>query len=104
MTSGEVTAWVDSSNRSQAQAWDGDEGLYWATHSEQLEESLARYQPALSGAAAILPRHRVLDVTGDLALIGHPIEAHVTANHACHALNHTLVAALMEDRSAWELV
>lgn len=51
-----------------------------------------------------LVRHRVLDVTGDLALIGHPIEAHVTANHACHALNHTLVAALMEDRSAWELV
>ncbi len=51
-----------------------------------------------------LVRHRVLDVTGDLALAGYPIEGHVTAAHACHALNHTLVTALMDDASAWKLV
>lgn len=51
-----------------------------------------------------LVRHRVLDVTGDLALAGHPIEGRVTAAHACHALNQALVTALMSDASAWELV
>ena len=51
-----------------------------------------------------LVRHRVLDVTGDLALIGHPVEAQVEARHTCHALNHVLVAALMREPGAWELV
>jgi UDP-3-O-[3-hydroxymyristoyl] N-acetylglucosamine deacetylase len=50
-----------------------------------------------------LVRHRVLDVIGDLALAGYPIEGHVAAAHACHALNHILVATLMSDRTAWEL-
>jgi UDP-3-O-[3-hydroxymyristoyl] N-acetylglucosamine deacetylase len=51
-----------------------------------------------------LVRHRVMDIVGDLALAGHPIDGHVVASHTCHALNHTLVAALMRDREAWELV
>jgi UDP-3-O-[3-hydroxymyristoyl] N-acetylglucosamine deacetylase len=51
-----------------------------------------------------LVRHRVLDIIGDLALAGYPVEAHITARHACHALNHTLVAALMRAQDAWELV
>lgn len=49
-------------------------------------------------------RHRVLDLIGDLALTGHPIEGSVTACHTGHELNHALVAALMQDRAAWELV
>lgn len=51
-----------------------------------------------------LVRHRVLDIVGDLALVGHPIEGHVVASHTCHDLNHALVAALMRDREAWDLV
>lgn len=51
-----------------------------------------------------LVRHRVLDILGDLALVGHPVEAHITARHACHALNHALVAALMRAPDAWELI
>lgn len=51
-----------------------------------------------------LVRHRVLDIVGDLALVGHPIEGSVVASHTCHDLNHALVAALMGDRTAWELV
>ncbi|MCJ2015641.1 UDP-3-O-acyl-N-acetylglucosamine deacetylase [Methylobacterium sp. J-076] len=51
-----------------------------------------------------LVRHRVIDIVGDLALAGHPIEGHVEARHACHDLNNALVAALMRDRGAWELV
>lgn len=48
-------------------------------------------------------RHRVLDVIGDLALAGHPIEGCVTAAHTGHELNHALVAKLMADPAAWEL-
>ncbi len=51
-----------------------------------------------------LVRHRVMDIVGDLALAGHPIDGHVVASHTCHALNHTLVAALMREPDAWELV
>ena len=49
-------------------------------------------------------RHRILDVIGDLALAGHPVEGRITAEHTGHALNHALVAALMADEAAWELV
>jgi UDP-3-O-[3-hydroxymyristoyl] N-acetylglucosamine deacetylase len=49
-------------------------------------------------------RHRVLDLIGDLALTGHPVEGRVTALHTGHELNHALVAALMRDPSAWQLV
>jgi UDP-3-O-[3-hydroxymyristoyl] N-acetylglucosamine deacetylase len=49
-------------------------------------------------------RHRILDLIGDFALAGHPIEGRVTAFHTGHELNHALVAALMGDEAAWELV
>nr|WP_246730649.1 UDP-3-O-acyl-N-acetylglucosamine deacetylase [Methylobacterium sp. 2A] len=49
-------------------------------------------------------RHRMLDLVGDLALTGHPVEGRVTACHTGHELNHALVAALMRDQAAWELV
>ena len=49
-------------------------------------------------------RHRVLDLVGDLALAGHPIRGRLTAAHTGHELNHALVAKLMADRTAWDLV
>ncbi|MDP4004722.1 UDP-3-O-acyl-N-acetylglucosamine deacetylase [Methylobacterium sp. NEAU K] len=49
-------------------------------------------------------RHRILDLIGDLALAGHPVEGRVAAFHTGHELNHALVAELMRDESAWELV
>ena len=49
-------------------------------------------------------RHRVLDLVGDLTLAGHPIHGRLTAAHTGHALNHALVAKLMADKAAWELV
>jgi UDP-3-O-[3-hydroxymyristoyl] N-acetylglucosamine deacetylase len=51
-----------------------------------------------------LVKHRVMDIVGDLALAGHPLDGHVVASHTCHTLNHTLVAALMRNPDAWELV
>ncbi|MGU3384723.1 UDP-3-O-acyl N-acetylglycosamine deacetylase [Methylobacterium sp. D53M] len=49
-------------------------------------------------------RHRILDLVGDLALAGHPVEGRISAFHTGHELNHALVTALMRDGKAWELV
>jgi UDP-3-O-[3-hydroxymyristoyl] N-acetylglucosamine deacetylase len=39
-------------------------------------------------------RHKVLDLIGDLALLGRPIQGHVIARNAGHALNFQLVIAV----------
>lgn len=57
-----TTARVDPTNRAQAQAWDGVEGGYWATHAEQFDAALAQYQSAFHAAADLGIDDRVLDV------------------------------------------
>jgi UDP-3-O-[3-hydroxymyristoyl] N-acetylglucosamine deacetylase len=49
-------------------------------------------------------RHKILDVVGDLALVGHPIIGHVVAHRAGHALHTALAAQLLLERDAWALV
>jgi UDP-3-O-[3-hydroxymyristoyl] N-acetylglucosamine deacetylase len=49
-------------------------------------------------------RHKVLDLIGDLALAGRRIEGLVVAERAGHAMHTALVARLLKDRSAWEMV
>jgi UDP-3-O-[3-hydroxymyristoyl] N-acetylglucosamine deacetylase len=49
-------------------------------------------------------RHKVLDLIGDLALIGHPLVGHVIAERAGHAMHTALVAQIMNDRSTFEVV
>jgi UDP-3-O-[3-hydroxymyristoyl] N-acetylglucosamine deacetylase len=49
-------------------------------------------------------RHKILDVVGDLALVGHPIIGHVVAHRAGHALHTALAAQLLQERDAWMLV
>jgi UDP-3-O-[3-hydroxymyristoyl] N-acetylglucosamine deacetylase len=39
-------------------------------------------------------RHKVLDLIGDLALLGRPVIGHVIARNGGHALNHELVVAV----------
>ncbi len=53
---------VDSSNTAQLQAWDGDEGAYWAEHSDYFDRSIAPYHQRLLAAAAIATHDTVLDV------------------------------------------
>ncbi len=48
-------------------------------------------------------RHKVLDLIGDLSLIGRPIEGHVRVECGGHALHHRLVCALLEARDAWRI-
>ena len=45
-------------------------------------------------------RHKMLDLVGDLWLLGRPLTGHITARNAGHALNHELVAAMKEALAA----
>lgn len=49
-------------------------------------------------------RHKILDAIGDLYLIGHPLLANYVAHKAGHALNNTLLRALLEQPDAYEIV
>jgi UDP-3-O-[3-hydroxymyristoyl] N-acetylglucosamine deacetylase len=48
-------------------------------------------------------RHKVLDLIGDLSLIGHQVLGRVLADRAGHAMHAALVSRLMRDTSSWEL-
>lgn len=41
-------------------------------------------------------RHKILDLVGDLFLLGRPLRAHVVGRNAGHALNYQLVAAIQK--------
>jgi UDP-3-O-[3-hydroxymyristoyl] N-acetylglucosamine deacetylase len=49
-------------------------------------------------------RHKVLDLIGDLALIGRPLLGHVIAERAGHAMHAALVAQIMSDSSLYEIL
>jgi len=49
-------------------------------------------------------RHKILDVIGDLALIGHPIIGHVVAHRGGHALHASFAQKILDDTYAWKLV
>jgi UDP-3-O-[3-hydroxymyristoyl] N-acetylglucosamine deacetylase len=48
-------------------------------------------------------RHKVLDLIGDLALLGHQVLGRVVADRAGHAMHTALVTRLLKDTSLWEL-
>lgn len=47
-------------------------------------------------------RHKILDLIGDLALIGRQILGNVVADRAGHAMHTALVSRLLRDESLWE--
>lgn len=49
-------------------------------------------------------RHKILDLLGDLSLLGAPLLGLVEAHAAGHALHVDLVKALLADRAAWTWV
>jgi UDP-3-O-[3-hydroxymyristoyl] N-acetylglucosamine deacetylase len=49
-------------------------------------------------------RHKLLDLIGDLCLLGRPLRGHVMAFKAGHDLHGRLVSRLMERTDAWSLV
>jgi UDP-3-O-[3-hydroxymyristoyl] N-acetylglucosamine deacetylase len=48
-------------------------------------------------------RHKVLDLLGDLALLGVPLQGHVTAVRGGHQLHQALVAEIRANPSCWTL-
>lgn len=49
-------------------------------------------------------RHKMLDVIGDLALVGHPIIGHLVVHRGGHALHTALAIELLKQPSAWRFV
>jgi UDP-3-O-[3-hydroxymyristoyl] N-acetylglucosamine deacetylase len=49
-------------------------------------------------------RHKILDVIGDLALVGFPVIGHLVAHRGGHGLHTAFAAKILEERDAWELV
>ena len=47
-------------------------------------------------------RHKILDLIGDLYVLGMPIKAHVVAVKSGHTLNMELVRKLKEEKNSWE--
>lgn len=49
-------------------------------------------------------RHKILDIIGDLALLGMPIEGKITAEKSGHAVHAQLMSKLLKAEHAWEIV
>jgi UDP-3-O-[3-hydroxymyristoyl] N-acetylglucosamine deacetylase len=49
-------------------------------------------------------RHKILDIIGDLALLGMPILGRVRAERSGHLLHASLMSSLLRNRAAWEIV
>jgi UDP-3-O-[3-hydroxymyristoyl] N-acetylglucosamine deacetylase len=49
-------------------------------------------------------RHKILDVIGDLSLIGHPLMGHLVVHRGGHALHTALAAEVLRQRDSWEFV
>jgi UDP-3-O-[3-hydroxymyristoyl] N-acetylglucosamine deacetylase len=49
-------------------------------------------------------RHKILDVVGDLSLVGYPVIGHLVAHRGGHALHTAFAARILEEQDAWRLV
>lgn len=49
-------------------------------------------------------RHKILDLIGDMALVGHPLIGHLVAHRGGHALHTEFAARVLEETDAWTLI
>ena len=49
-------------------------------------------------------RHKMLDVIGDLALVGYPILGHLVVHRGGHALHTALAIELLKQPDAWQFI
>lgn len=49
-------------------------------------------------------RHKILDVIGDLSLVGYPVLGHLVAHRGGHALHTAFAARILEEVDAWRIV
>jgi UDP-3-O-[3-hydroxymyristoyl] N-acetylglucosamine deacetylase len=48
-------------------------------------------------------RHKILDIIGDLALLGMPVQGKVTAEKSGHSVHAQLMSKLLKTEGAWEI-
>ncbi|PYS87491.1 MAG: UDP-3-O-[3-hydroxymyristoyl] N-acetylglucosamine deacetylase [Acidobacteria bacterium] len=49
-------------------------------------------------------RHKILDIIGDVALLGLPVQAKIVAEKSGHAVHAALMGKLLKTEKAWEIV
>ncbi|MFN2502356.1 MAG: UDP-3-O-acyl-N-acetylglucosamine deacetylase [Pyrinomonadaceae bacterium] len=49
-------------------------------------------------------RHKILDIIGDFALLGMPLQGKITAEKTGHSVHASLMSKLLNTESAWEIV
>ena len=49
-------------------------------------------------------RHKILDIIGDVALLGMPVEGKITAEKSGHAVHAALMSRLLKTEGAWEII
>jgi len=49
-------------------------------------------------------RHKILDIIGDIALLGMPILGKIIAEKSGHAVHASLMSKLLKTESAWEII
>ncbi|MGD9628253.1 MAG: UDP-3-O-acyl-N-acetylglucosamine deacetylase [Pyrinomonadaceae bacterium] len=49
-------------------------------------------------------RHKILDIIGDVALLGMPVQGKITAEKSGHAVHAALMSKLLKTEDAWEIV
>ncbi len=49
-------------------------------------------------------RHKILDIIGDVALVGMPVLGKITAEKSGHAVHAALMSKLLKTETAWEIV
>jgi UDP-3-O-[3-hydroxymyristoyl] N-acetylglucosamine deacetylase len=49
-------------------------------------------------------RHKILDIIGDIALIGIPLQGKITAEKSGHSVHAQLLSKLLKAEHAWEIV
>jgi len=49
-------------------------------------------------------RHKILDIIGDFALLGMPIQGKITAEKSGHSVHASLMSKLLKNEHAWEII
>ena len=49
-------------------------------------------------------RHKILDIIGDFALLGMPIQGKITAEKSGHSVHASLMSKLLKAEHAWEII
>lgn len=49
-------------------------------------------------------RHKILDIIGDVALVGMPVQGKIIAERSGHAVHAALMSKLLRTEDAWEIV